>query len=176
MKNRRIAITAFLLCACLLIGVGYAGLVDDLIVNSKVDLTAKGASDEFSEDVYFVSADGTNCSAALDHSDSAKDTVLVTIDDVVSGMAMKNDTASVKLNIKNDSSEQVKVSVKVPATDITYGAGSPFAVAMVEPAVEIASGETGTVNVSILLKSTITTDYKANDAFKLVLTAETVIA
>ena len=176
MKNRRIAITAFLLCACLLIGVGYAGLVDDLIVNSTVSLTAAGASDEFSEDVYFVSADGTNCSASLDHSDSSKDTVLVTISDVVSGMAMKNDTASVTLNIKNDSSEKVSVSVKAPATDITYGAGSPFTVAMVGPAVEINPGETGIVNVSILLKHTITADYIANDAFKLVLTAETVIA
>ncbi len=175
MKNRRIAITAFLLCACLLIGVGYAGLVDDLIVNSKVTLTAAGASDEFSEDVYFVSADGTNCSAALDHTDSTKDTVLVTINDVVSGMAMKDDTASVTLNIKNDSSEQVKVFVKVPATDITYGAGSPFEVAMVETDVVINAGGTGTVNVSIKLKSTITADYDADDAFKLVLTAETVI-
>ena len=175
MKNRRIAITAFLLCACLLIGVGYAGLVDDLIVNSTVSLTAAGASDEFSEDVYFTSADGTNCSAALDHTDPTKDTVLVTINDVVSGMAMKNDTASVTLNIKNDSSEKVSVSVKNSKEDITYGTGSPFTVAMVGPAVEIASGATGTVTVSITLTSTITTDYIADDAFKLVLTAETVI-
>ena len=32
MKSRRIVVTAFLLCACLIIGVGYAALNDDLVV------------------------------------------------------------------------------------------------------------------------------------------------
>ena len=53
MKNRRLALVAFLLCACMIVGVGYAALAEEL----KIDGTATFHADDTSvleDKVYFT--------------------------------------------------------------------------------------------------------------------------
>ena len=54
MKNRRSVIIAFLLCASILVGVGYATVTDVLDITGSVDVTKEGAQEAFNHDVYFA--------------------------------------------------------------------------------------------------------------------------
>lgn len=54
MKKRRTAIIAFLLCACLCIGAGYAALTDNLFIKGEATLATTEAQKDFDEDVYFT--------------------------------------------------------------------------------------------------------------------------
>ena len=51
MKNRRNVLIAFLLCATLIVGVGYATFTGNLIINGTATYTHTGA--ELDEDIYF---------------------------------------------------------------------------------------------------------------------------
>ena len=102
MKNRRNMIVAFLLCACLIVGVGYAALTDTLDVIGDTVLSFEAAKDEINEDVYFVETlDVDNCGAVVSISDNDK--IAVTVTDDNSKMAVKGDTASFKAVVANDS-------------------------------------------------------------------------
>ena len=110
MKSRRIVVTAFLLCACLIIGVGYAALNDDLVVKGTGLLSEGMADTEFEKDVYFKEVTSrTNCTAVIDASDTTNDTVVITITDTTSKMAVKGDKATVTLVVANDSLEEANV-------------------------------------------------------------------
>ena len=56
MRNRKNIIVAFVLVACMLIGVGYAALVDSLEVDGTTTITKDQATAVFDSDVYFSSA------------------------------------------------------------------------------------------------------------------------
>ena len=58
MKNRKLAIVAFLLVAVLAIGVGYAALADYLRVNGDIEVHAANANVAFDEKIYFSDATG----------------------------------------------------------------------------------------------------------------------
>lgn len=53
MKNRKLAIVAFLLVAVLAIGVGYAALTDLLSVNGTLEAHSAAADIAFDEEIYF---------------------------------------------------------------------------------------------------------------------------
>ncbi len=53
MKNRRIAIVAFMLVATLTLGIGYAAITDVLDFQGTAKVTAQQASEAFDLDVYF---------------------------------------------------------------------------------------------------------------------------
>ena len=53
MKNRRLTIVAFLLCACLVVGFGYAVVSDTLDIQGTADVDKDGVQAEFNADVYF---------------------------------------------------------------------------------------------------------------------------
>ena len=53
MKNRRLTITAFLLCAILVLGVGFAALADRLDINGTVEISGTQAESTFDGDVHF---------------------------------------------------------------------------------------------------------------------------
>ena len=67
MKNRKIIVTAFLLIACMVIGVGYAAVTDYFTINGQATISDQGATDAFNEDVRFagVVVDGTPQSDVL---------------------------------------------------------------------------------------------------------------
>ena len=56
MRNRKAIITAFLLLACMLIGVGYAAVTNVLDIQGSADVSQQQAEDEFNEDIYFTGA------------------------------------------------------------------------------------------------------------------------
>ena len=68
MKNRRSAIVAFLICACLIVGVGFAAITSNLKVDNYVSLGVNDAA----FDVHFESATATADNGTLNTDYSAK--------------------------------------------------------------------------------------------------------
>ena len=102
MKNRRNMIVAFLLCACLIVGVGYAALTDTLDVIGDTNLSNEAANEELNEDIYFKETlNVENCGAVVSLSDNDK--IAVTVTDDNSKMAVTGDSASFQAVVKNDS-------------------------------------------------------------------------
>lgn len=79
MKNRRNIIVAFLLCATLLVGVGYAALTDVLDITGKADINHSDAEAAFNEDIYWSGAqanqEGNTASVNTNDNDKASFTV-----------------------------------------------------------------------------------------------------
>ncbi|MBQ8350703.1 MAG: hypothetical protein IJY20_01500 [Clostridia bacterium] len=188
MKSRRIVVTAFLLCACLIIGVGYAALSDILEVTGTGLLSEGMADTEFEKDVYFKEVTTrTNCTAVIDASDTTGDTVIITIADTTSKMAVKGDTATATLVVANDSLEAVHVTLNSINDPNGY-----FSISCDEQAgFDIIAGTnngdgtvtpgTTTIVVTVTLEKTVdATLATLNDGkgatFKLELTAESVSA
>lgn len=76
MKNRKRVITAFLLIACMLIGVGYAAVTNTLDIQGSADVSQQAAEDEFNEDIYFTGVkvgEGTFKTSALFKEDGSYD-------------------------------------------------------------------------------------------------------
>lgn len=71
MKKRRIAIIAFLLCACLCIGAGYAALSDNLFIKGEATLSTTGSQNIFDDDIYFTAAAVTSTDGTSGVTDTA---------------------------------------------------------------------------------------------------------
>lgn len=56
MKNRKTVVVAFLLCAVMVLGVGYAAIADVLDITGSADVKKENAQASFDADVYFTSA------------------------------------------------------------------------------------------------------------------------
>lgn len=110
MKNRRQILVAFMLCAVMLLGIGYAALSDVLDITGTAELTAGNAGNAFDGDVYFESGE------ALDYQSTSKpDTVELSADKdnalfFANNLAAKGDQAQFKFIIKNDSALEVTVT------------------------------------------------------------------
>ena len=108
MKKRRTAIIAFLLCACLCIGAGYAAATDSLVVNGAANIAA-ATPEDFNLDVFFTDnisksttgTSGTEDVAALDASDTSKDTVTIT----VNSLKTVGEIATFNFEIENSGAE-----------------------------------------------------------------------
>ena len=79
MKNRKTVVVAFLLCAVMLLGVGYAALTDTLDITGSADVNQTAAEEAFNEDIYFSAAvaneTGNTASINADNVDKASFTV-----------------------------------------------------------------------------------------------------
>ena len=118
MKNRKRIIMAFVLVACMLIGVGYAAVTSELYAKAHVNLTDDGGSSELDEDVYYTSVtERANCTANVDATDN--DSVIFGILDNSSTMAFAGDTATFTAEVKNDAG--VAVIVTPRADNISDG-------------------------------------------------------
>lgn len=75
MKNRRNMIVAFLLCACLIVGVGYAALVDELVIDATG--TFSESPTDFDQGVKFTNiiTKGNGMSATIQDDDLVNLTV-----------------------------------------------------------------------------------------------------
>ena len=101
MKKRRTAIIAFLLCACLAIGAGYATVTDTLVVNGTANVK-QATADDFDLDVYFTgtptvttTGEGDEDSIAID----AENNDLATI--TVNSLQTVGDVATFTIEIEN---------------------------------------------------------------------------
>ena len=178
MKNRKTILIAFLVCACIVVGVGYANLTDDLTITGKGQLSYENANEEFKKDVYFSEVvSRTNCTAVIDATDPDKDKIAITIDDTTSAMAVQGNTATAVLKIANATTDEVTVTVTSPTNatsdyfDIKIEGGDTFTI---EPGTNVD----GSINpflkditVVITLKQTINADMLAPETFTLDLNA-----
>lgn len=122
MKNRARIITAFLLCACLLVGVGYAQINGQLIIGGNARFNGQSElTSEVKEAVIFSNAvpnDGNCISASI--TDNAKKTADMTV--VINDAVGVADTfsASATYTITYDTEEAYpEVSFGVPTPTIT---------------------------------------------------------
>ena len=100
MKNRRNVLIAFLLCATLIVGVGYAAFTGNLIINGTATYTHDGA--ELDEDVYFSGYENLkHCNVSFTDKDTAALEVTFTPADSTDGG--NTCVATATLIIKNDS-------------------------------------------------------------------------
>lgn len=110
MKNRKTVVVAFLLVAVMLLGVGYAALTDTLTIigNATIDMT--GAQNNFDEKIYFSDADILHQGTGNKTNDQAS----FTADDAtyqIHSLATKDEYATLKFEITNDSNVPVLLSV-----------------------------------------------------------------
>ena len=168
MKKRRIAIVAFLLCATLVLGIGYAALSDQLnitgtatyrptsVVNDRVDAAIK-----FTNAV----ADAKYCTAANFSGDAADMTVL--INDINDGTTKFEAVAT--FTVTYDSTDKTYPAVKLnPISKITAGVGDASLVpgysistsvvydnAEDAAAGALTAGNTATVTVTVIYDTTV---------------------
>lgn len=117
MKNRRNLIVAFLLCACLIVGIGYAALTDVLDITGSADVNQSAAEEAFNEDIYFSSAvaneTGNTASVNTDNKDKASFTA--------NTLKGKGDKATFTYTIKNDGDLNATVTPSISSnTNETY--------------------------------------------------------
>ena len=112
MKNRKTVVVAFLLCAVLLLGVGYAALTDTLDITGSADVNQSAAEEAFNEDIYFSAAvaneAGNTASVNADNNDKASFTAAT--------LKGKGDKVTFTFTIKNDGDVAAEVTPKLNAT------------------------------------------------------------
>lgn len=112
MKNRKTVVVAFLLCAVLLLGVGYAALSDTLDITGSADVNQSAAEEAFNEDVYFSAAvanqEGNTASVNADNNDKASFTAAT--------LKGKDDAVTFTFTILNDGDVAATVTPKLNAS------------------------------------------------------------
>ena len=178
MKNRKIILISFLVCACIVVGVGYANLADDLIVEGHGKLTKSNAEVEFQKDIYFSQVvSRTNCTAVIDATDTSNDKIAITIDDTTSKMAVQGDKATVELQIANATLDEATVTLDFQTNapekyfSLSCSESSAFTVPAGTEGVDTIDPGLKTITVTITLEKTINADMADYEAFKLVLNA-----
>ena len=115
MKNRRNVIIAFLLCAAILVGVGYAELTDTLRIDGTAAVKHENANNVFDGQVMFDTTitHGVNQLDTVEYGSDA-DTATVT----VNSLTVEDSAAVFKLKIINNYQEPIYVTPKI---DLTSG-------------------------------------------------------
>lgn len=182
MKNRRTIVMAFLLCACLIVGMGYAAVTTDLHMHGDANISADAASTDFDADIqYGVVSDVVNCAAVVGTQNATSgdlsltnDLVTVTLTNTGSNndtttMCTAGDTASFKVTVVNNgtAAATLKFDAKYDSTYFTVVI-TPDSTTV--PAATEAGAGTVTLNVLITLKAT-PTDGITNGAFDITFTA-----
>ena len=118
MKNRKTIIVAFVLVACMLIGVGFAALSTVLDITGTVNITKEFIDDEFANDVYFVSGAFVGGKFDVNSGKASQDSITpesnghaASASFTSNNMAAKGDFVEVKFTIKNDSDFDVAVKI-----------------------------------------------------------------
>ena len=118
MKNRRIAIVAFLLCACMVIGLGYAATVQDLTV------TTTASANQGSLDVYFIAAEkGDKCAVAEVDGGTKNFTATMNTENL-----NKGETATATFEIENQELEADQIAATIAAPTFVGGENSVFSI------------------------------------------------
>ena len=110
MKNRRNVIIAFLLCAAILVGVGYAELTDALRIDGTAAVKHENANNVFDGCVMFNTAitNGLNQLDTIQYGADA-DTATVT----VNSLTVEGSTAVFEMEIINNYQEDIYVTPKI---------------------------------------------------------------
>ena len=171
MKAKRLTVVAFLLCAIMVLGVGFAALTDVLDIQGSADINQSAAESAFNDDIYFSdfseykSGDaGVAYTANINTNNNDKGQFTVT------GLASKDDFAQITFTIKSESDKAAKITPKVSSnTNETY-----FAISSDWEGQEktLAAGGTLTITVKVLLKETPTETISGSFIIELTAVAE----
>lgn len=151
MKNRRNVLIAFLLCATLIVGVGYAAFTGNLIINGTATYTHDGA--ELDEDIFFSGYENLkHCNVSFADGDTATLEVTFTPADSLDGG--KTCTATATLIITNTSLDKaVKFDTAALADIIVNSADTTASIFDVTATL---SNETLAANSTIKVDVTVT--------------------
>lgn len=174
MKNRRIAIIAFVLVAVMAIGVGYAAVSDTLGVSGNI---SSNSANEFKNDVYWINApvvektgtkpDTSKVTVSVgDEGGEANDLLSITL--VEGALVEKDDAITVTAKVKNDS--DLAATLAVTSTTAPTDPHFSVAIELVDAALEANGGE-GTVKITITLVNSIVDEAGASTTFGYVITA-----
>ncbi len=180
MKNRKLAIVAFVLCASLVIGLGYAAVTNVLDIQGSASVSASVAEEEFNEDIYFtgvvlngevkedgiVAGDNQGYTANINTNNNDKGQF------TVNSLANKNDSVLITYRIKNDSLHQANVDLKTKSNtnETNFGFEYYFGTAGTTTAT-IAAGGTVDVTVKVSLLNQLTAADSASFTIELNVTA-----
>ena len=163
MKNRKTIIVAFVLCAALLMGIGYAALTGHLSVTT--DITLNPNNDDlnvvFLKDECAIEAGQEDLATlSLNTGEDGKDATLKITglhsqgDEVTANFTIKNKTddvtATVKLNQITNQNPDNKYEI-----EHTFDAAGVGADATRDDTITLAAGESYTFSVTITLKNTV---------------------
>ena len=115
MKNRKTILVAFMLVACMVVGVGYAALSTELSITGNATFKADQAQNEFSGDIYFseTAVIGTPSNPTPAGTDTAVRTSDKAMDIAINSLSVKGDTTSFTFTIENSSLEHdANLSIK----------------------------------------------------------------
>lgn len=160
MKNRKKMLVIFLVCAALIVSVGYATVTNVLDIQGSATVDIKHSSDAFNADIYFTgvkNAEGNfvstiEAAAGLDYTANINTNNNDKAQFTVTGLEEKDDSTTITYQIKNDSDYEATVALKTLTntnlTDFTfdYYFGSDTSA---ESATIAAHG---TVEVSVVVK------------------------
>lgn len=121
MKNRKTIIVAFVLVACMLVGVGYAAVTNVLDIQGSAEISQLAAEEELKEDLYFegvVLAEGVvnNTTAAI--TPPAEYTANINTNNpdkaqfTVNSLRDTGDSVKIVYRIKNDSAFPAEITMK----------------------------------------------------------------
>ena len=143
MKNRRNMIVAFLLCACLIVGVGYASLTDVLDIDGTAPINQSAAEEAFDQDVYFTAAvandDGNTASVSATNNDQATFSA--------KNLKGKGDKATFTFTIKNEGDVEAVVTPSI--ANNTHEAYFDLYSDWAGQAKTLAAGETATYTLTV---------------------------
>lgn len=110
MKNRRLMIIAFLLCASIIVGVGYANVTTQLWLNGSAKISREFAENVFDAAVHWESVEVVGGSEKVSASlDNADDTITIVADK----LDLVGEEITVKCVLKNNSPTST-ATVEIP--------------------------------------------------------------
>ena len=170
MKTKRTAVVAFLLCAIMTIGIGFAAISKNLEINGNANLgmDAEGFS------VAFVS--GTTSDGDVSEINIATDPTVATF--TVNGLKKANQQVVGTFTIKNTSTQMYDAKLANPS--VVFGDGvNPYrdyveVTASAPESNRLSQGDTTTFTVTVTLKEVIN-DASAQVTFMVLITASSAL-
>ena len=160
MKNKRNVLIAFLLCACLIVGVGYAALSTELLLTGTASLSDTYMEELFDSKISWVSAESEDANKVTATISEDGDTITITADKLTTVneeievlCKMKNESSDLTVNVTAYANGEAVTGEKVFESEYFY-----VKIAQTSDA-ELAPGESGTIVVYFkLLKSFVPTN------------------
>ncbi len=149
MKNRKFIVVAFMLIACMIVGVGFAELTDVLNLEGDAEVSHVNAENAFDGDVYFSAvSEGSGYTAEILSTNPDKGNFTVT------GLEGIDDSISITFTIKNDSDLAAQVSMDANNTTSTRAEYFSATYSIGASGVTIPAGGTQDITVTITLLQT----------------------
>ena len=169
MKNRKFIVVAFMLTACMIVGVGYAALTDTLNIGGDAEVSQAGAENTFDGDVYFTSVtEGHGYHAHIDAENNDK------IDFTVTGLGGIGDSVTITATIYNDSDLDAVVKMDPVNTTVTNSTYFDMEYSIDESGADISSK--GSLEVTITIKMIATPHLEENQTVSCVFSYELDVA